>query len=152
MVRHLIELFDLAVPNLFAGIVAVLFGLLLLLAIFWGVSVSRQVSPKRPTLTAPDRFDMAESSGIGQSLSIAQTVIAPYWVWLSGVLLAMTLDLVVLANPLPPWLSVLEIFLSFFLAISTIWLGFKLFSALFENYVLGATLENEDEINTELLT
>lgn len=155
MVRHLIELFDLAVPNLFAGIVAVLFGLMLLLAIFWGVSVSWHGSLKKwPTLTTPamDRFGMDEPSGIGQSFRIAQTVIAPYWVWLSGVLIAMTLDLVVLANPRPPWLSVLEIFLSFSLAVSTIWLGFKLFSTLFENYVLGATLENEDEINTELLT
>ena len=53
---------------------------------------------------------------------------------------------------MPSWLSVLEMFLSFLLAISATLLGFKLFSALFENYVLGATLENEAEINTELLT
>lgn len=113
--------------------------------------MSRTKWPKLPK-PALDQLGMADRFGLAQPLDMARTILSPYWLWLGGILVATTLDLLILTNPVPAWLSVLEIFFSFLLAISTTLLGFKLFSALFENYVLGATLENEDEINTELLT
>lgn len=95
---------------------------------------------------------MAERLKLATPLKILQTVVSPYWGWLTIVVVATAIDLIVLAQPLPSWLAVIELICSLALTISVALLGFRLFSALFEDYLLGATLENEDEINTELLT
>ncbi|MDY7013831.1 MAG: mechanosensitive ion channel, partial [Cyanobacteriota bacterium] len=86
-----------------------------------------------------------------KSKHLFQTVIQPYQSWLIWVAAAIAVDLIVLTFPTPSWLILLEFPLSLLLAISTALLGFKLFSAFFENYVLGAVLEDETKINTELL-
>lgn len=147
MVSRLLRSVDLTfdLPEILIGIVAILLGLTVLLAIFLGVAVPQK---KWPTLTEPgsNQLDLAKP------LQVLQAVVSPYWGWLAIVVVATVVDLIVLANPLPSWLAVLELIFSFLLTISVTLLGFRLFSALFEDYLLGATLENEDEINTELLT
>lgn len=135
--------FDL--PDVLIGLVVVLLGLTVLLTLFFGVAMSRG---KWLKLAKP----MADRLNTAAPWQIFQTIVYPYRVWLAVVVVATALDLLVLAEPLPPWPALLEVLLSFMLAVSTTLLGFKLFSALFENYLLGATLQDEDQINTELLT
>ncbi|MGB5971673.1 MAG: hypothetical protein WBG38_00055, partial [Nodosilinea sp.] len=145
--------FDL--PDVVVGLLVVLLGLTALLAVLWGVAMSQEkLSPGKLSpgkwlkLTQPtaERLD-----GAG-AWHIAQTILYPYRVWLTVVAAATVLDLLVLTEPLPAWLALMEVLFSFMLAVSATLLGFKLFSALFENYLLGATLQDEDQINTELLT
>ncbi|MEL6228885.1 MAG: mechanosensitive ion channel domain-containing protein [Cyanobacteria bacterium J06627_3] len=135
--------FDL--PEVLVSLVIVLLGLIVLLAILLGVAMPKKTWQ---TMATP----MAERLKLATPLKILQTVVSPYWGWLTIVVVATAIDLIVLAQPLPSWLAVIELICSLALTISVALLGFRLFSALFEDYLLGATLENEDEINTELLT
>ena len=135
--------FDL--PEVLVSLVIVLLGLIVLLAILLGVAMPKKTWQ---TMATP----MAERLKLATPLKILQTVVSPYWGWLTIVVVATAIDLIVLAQPLPSWLAVIELICSLVLTISVALLGFRLFSALFEDYLLGATLENEDEINTELLT
>ncbi|WP_424410996.1 mechanosensitive ion channel family protein [Microcoleus sp.] len=91
------------------------------------------------------QFDSVESK------DIFQTLIEPFQGWLIWVVVATVIDLMVLAIPTPSWLVFLEFPLSFLLAISTTWLGFKLFEEFFDRYLLGTALEDDSKINTELI-
>ncbi|MBE9093015.1 mechanosensitive ion channel family protein [Tychonema sp. LEGE 07203] len=91
------------------------------------------------------QFDSVESK------DIFQTLIEPFQGWLIWVVVATVIDLMVLAIPTPSWLVFLEFPLSFLLALSTTWLGFKLFEEFFDRYLLGTALEDDSKINTELI-
>ncbi|ASC71602.1 putative Small Conductance Mechanosensitive Ion Channel protein [Halomicronema hongdechloris C2206] len=136
---------SLDLPDVVIGIVVVLLGLTVLLGVLWGVAISRR---RWLNLAQP----WAQQLQLDQPLEVLQTVVSPYRGWLLAAVAATGVDLLVLANPMPPWLVGLEGLLSFLLAVSVTLLGFKLFSELFDTYVLGATLEEEAKINTELLT
>lgn len=116
---------------------------LLLILLFRGISYVKL--PKLMDSLAA-RFDSAKSKEIYQKL------IKPHQGWLSWVIVSTVVDLIVLSIPTPSWLLFFEFPLSLLLAISTTWLGFKLFADLFDNYLLGVALEDEAKINTELLT
>ena len=147
MIRRLLRSIDFtfSLPEILIGMAVVLLGLLVLLAILLGVAMPQKTWQ---TMTGP----MTERLKLEMPLQILKTVVSPYWGWLAIVIAATGIDLAVLAQPLPSWLAVIELMFSLLLTISVALLGFRLFSALFEDYLLGATLENEDEINTELLT
>jgi MscS family membrane protein len=116
----------------------------LLMILFWtGIS-----GVKRPKLmnSLSERFSSLKSKEIYQKL------IKPYQGWLIWVIVSTVLDLIVLAIPTPTWFIFLEFPLSLLLAISATWLGFRLFTELFDSYLLGVALEDEAKINTELLT
>jgi len=136
---------SLELPDIVIGIVVVLLGLTVLLGLLWGIAASRRQWFK---LAQP----LSQQLNLEQPLAAVRTVVTPYRGWLIAVIAATVVDLLVLAESLPPWLAALEVCLSFLLAVSVTLLGFKLFSALFDTYVLGATLEEEAKINTELLT
>lgn len=91
------------------------------------------------------QFDSVESK------DIFQTLIEPFQGWLIWLVVATVIDLMVLAIPTPSWLVFLEFPLSFLLALSTTWLGFKLFEEFFDRYLLGTALEDDSKINTELI-
>ncbi|MEW6494965.1 MAG: mechanosensitive ion channel domain-containing protein [Cyanobacteriota bacterium] len=116
---------------------------LLLILLFRGISYVK-IPKLMDSLAA--RFDSAKSKEIYQKL------IKPYQGWLSWVIVSTVVDLIILSIPTPSWLLFFEFPLSLLLAISTTWLGFKLFADLFDNYLLGVALEDEAKINTELLT
>lgn len=116
---------------------------LLMIFLFRGIS-----DMKLPRLidSITERFYSAKSQEIYQKL------IEPSQFWLSWVIVATVVDLIVLNLPTSSWIIFLEFPLSLLLAISATWLGFKLFTELFDNYLLGVALEDEAKINTELLT
>lgn len=147
MLKRFLRFIDLSLelPDLLISIVVVLLGLTMLLVLLWGIAVSRR---QWFNLAQP----LTQNLNLDQPLAAVRTMVSPYQGWLIAVIIATGLDLAVLAEPLPPWLAALEVCLSFLLALGVILLGFKLFSALFDTYVLGATLEEEANINTELLT
>ncbi|MGP1387584.1 MAG: mechanosensitive ion channel family protein [Thainema sp.] len=147
MIRRLLKAIGLTfdLPDVLISIVVVLLSLILLLAVLWSVSLSRS---KWLHLTQP----LAQQWGLVEPLEAIRTVVYPYRIWLGIVVVAVLLDLIVLSYPIPLWLAWLEIGLSFVLAVSAAVLGFKLFDKLFDAYLLGATLEDGSQINTELLT
>ncbi|MBZ8179278.1 mechanosensitive ion channel family protein [Oscillatoria salina] len=87
-----------------------------------------------------------------ESQEIIQKLIQPYQGWLIWVIISIIVDLIVLALPTPSWLLLFEFPLSLLLAISTTFLGFRLFSEIFDNYLLVVALDERAKINTELLT
>ena len=101
--------------------------------------------PKLVDLLA-ERLDSAESQKRFQQL------IAPYQSGFLGIAIFAVVDLVVLAMPTPAWIGFLEFPASLLLACYTALIGFSLFEDIFEQYLLGAALEDENNINTELLT
>ncbi|RMG07877.1 MAG: hypothetical protein D6728_15870 [Cyanobacteria bacterium J055] len=116
---------------------------LLMIILIRGIS-----SVKLPKLmdSLAHRFNSVESK------EIFRTLIQPFQGWLIGVIAAIVIDLMVLAIPTPSWLILFEFPLSLLLAFSTTLLGFRLFEKLFDRYLLGAALEDESKINTELIT
>ncbi|MDY6783930.1 MAG: mechanosensitive ion channel [Cyanobacteriota bacterium] len=95
---------------------------------------------------------LAERLNSAENREIYHNLIQPYQTWLSWVMVLIVIDLIVLVLPTPPWLILLEFPLSFLLSVSVTLLAFRLFSELFDNYILGAALEDKAKINTELLT
>lgn len=147
MIRRLLKSIGLSfdLPDVLVGIVTVVLGITVLLIGLWAIAQSRQRWQK---LARP----VVEQLNLIEPLKILQTIVYPYRVWVAVVAAATAIDLLVLAQPLPGWLALLEVLLSFLLAVSATLLGFKLFAALYENYLLSATLQDDMEINTELLT
>jgi len=127
------------------AIVMVLLSLISLLMIILIRGISSVKLPKLMDSLA-HRFNSVESK------EIFRTLIQPFQGWLIGVIAAIVIDLMVLAIPTPSWLILFEFPLSLLLAFSTTLLGFRLFEKLFDRYLLGAALEDESKINTELIT
>ena len=82
---------------------------------------------------------------------VYQTVIKPHRLWLGWTILLAIVDLTVLAIAAPTWLTLLEFPLGLLLAINVALLGFKLFTQLFDSYLLEMVLKEERKINSELL-
>lgn len=147
MIRRLLKAIGLTfdLPDVLVSLVVVLLSLILLLALLWSVSLSRSkwLQSAQP---------LAQQWGLVEPLEAVRAVVYPYRIWLGIVVVAVLLDLIVLSYPIPLWLTWLEVGLSFVLAVSAAVLGFKLFDTLFDAYLLGATLEDGSQINTELLT
>lgn len=82
---------------------------------------------------------------------IYQNVIAPYEQWLSCIAIISVADIIILSIPTPDWLRFFEFPTSLLISLNLIFVGFSLLKELFDNYLLGATLENKDKINSELI-
>lgn len=82
---------------------------------------------------------------------IYQNVIAPDRQKISVLMILAIADVAILIAPLPAWITLFELPLSLLVAISTVLLGFKLFSRFFDDYLLSISLDDESKINTELL-
>lgn len=136
---------DIKLPDTITITAIVLLSLISLLTILLIQGISYVKLPKLMDSLA-DRFYSGESQEIYQKL------IKPYQEWLIWVIISTVVDLIVLAISTPSWIVLFEFPLSLLLAISTTWLGFKLFAGLFDNYLLGVALEDESKINTELIT
>ena len=82
---------------------------------------------------------------------IYQKVIQPNQLWLSWTIIFAIVDLTVLTIAAPTWLKFLEFPLGLLLAVNVAFLGFKLFTKLFDSYLLEVALKDERKINSELL-
>lgn len=86
-----------------------------------------------------------------QAKEIYQTIIEPYQDWLIKLVILSAFDLILLSLPTPNWLSLFEIPLSLAIATIFIWLGFRLFSRLFDNYLLEVALQRGRKLTGEFL-
>ncbi|MEC4894890.1 MAG: mechanosensitive ion channel [Oscillatoria sp. PMC 1051.18] len=132
---------SIAIPALVMALLSLM--TLLTILFFQGISYVKLPQLSK-SLSA--RFSSPESQ------EIIQKLIQPYQGWLIWVIISIIVDLIVLALPTPSWLLLFEFPLSLLLAISTTFLGFRLFSEIFDNYLLGVALDERAKINTELLT
>ena len=82
---------------------------------------------------------------------IYQTVIKPNQLWLSWTIIFAIIDLTILTLSAPSWLIFVEFPLGLLLAVNIAFLGFKLFTKLFDSYLLQVALKDERKINSELL-
>ncbi|MEC4987010.1 MAG: mechanosensitive ion channel [Oscillatoria sp. PMC 1068.18] len=132
---------SIATPAIAAGLLSLI--TLLTILFFQGIS-----HLKLPQLTKSfsDRLNSPTSQ------EIIQKLMQPYQAWLTWVILAIIVDLTVLILPTPAWLILFEFPFSILLAISITCFGFRLFSEIFDNYLLGVALDDKAKINTELLT
>ncbi len=86
-----------------------------------------------------------------QLIEAIQKVINPDRYWLGISILLSFIDLSLLFFDTPKWVSVIEIPLSLAIAVSAIWLGFRLFSQLFDNFLLDAALQRGRKLTGEFL-
>lgn len=86
-----------------------------------------------------------------QVREIYQTLVSSDRNWLITLLSLIAVDLIFLALPIPQWLSLLEIFLSLAIAVIFIWLGFRAFNRLFDNYLLDVALQRGRKLTGEFL-
>lgn len=82
---------------------------------------------------------------------VYQTIFEPYQNWLLMLAGLSLFDLVFLALPIPSWLSFFEILLSLIIGGISIWLGFRTFNHLFDNYLLNAALQKGRKITGEFI-
>ncbi|MGF1525014.1 MAG: mechanosensitive ion channel family protein [Leptolyngbyaceae cyanobacterium] len=82
---------------------------------------------------------------------IYQNVVAPDIDQIGLIVMLAIADIIILVAPFPEWLTLFEFLLGLLVAVSTTFIGFKLFSRFFDDYLLGISLEDENKINTELL-
>ncbi|MDJ0569436.1 MAG: mechanosensitive ion channel [Pleurocapsa sp. MO_192.B19] len=80
-----------------------------------------------------------------------QKTIKPDRNWLIAVASLATVDLILLSLPIPSWLSFIEIFFSLAIATIFIWLGFRLFNRLFDNYLLDVAFQTGRKLTGEFL-
>jgi MscS family membrane protein len=86
-----------------------------------------------------------------ETRKIYQNVVAPHQSWLNWIIIATVADIIILSIPAPNWLGFFEFSISLLIALNVVFLGFTLLKEVFDNYLLGAALENENKINSELL-
>lgn len=87
----------------------------------------------------------------GEVQKIYRNVFLPYQDWLILGISLTIFDLIILVIPFPNWTNLLEFPLGLLVGISIGSLGIKIFQELFDNYLLGAALEDKTKINSELL-
>lgn len=83
--------------------------------------------------------------------AIYQQVITPFQNQIGLVMLLMVTDGAILIAPLPEWVQLLEIPLGLVVAITTSWLGSRLFHQFFEVYWLNAALKKKRKLNSDIL-
>lgn len=86
-----------------------------------------------------------------QATEVYRTIFEPYQNWLVTLAGLSVFDLIFLALPTPSWLSFFEIPLSLAIGIIFIWLGFRLFNHLFDNYLLDAALQKGRKLTGEFI-
>jgi MscS family membrane protein len=86
-----------------------------------------------------------------ETREIYQNVVAPHQSWLNWIIIVTVADIIILSLPAPNWLGFFEFSISLLIALNAIFLGFTLLKEVFDNYLLGAALENKNKINSELL-
>ena len=99
----------------------------------------------------PQITSLAEKVFSAEAKEIYQQVIKPQQFWVGWTTLLVGVDLVILTLPAPRWLIFLEFPLSLLLAANVSLLGFKLFTRLFDSYLLEVALKDDHKINSELL-
>lgn len=99
----------------------------------------------------PQITSLAEKVFSAEVKEIYQQVIKPQQFWVGWTTLLVGVDLVILTLPAPRWLIFLEFPLSLLLAANVSLLGFKLFTRLFDSYLLEVALKDDHKINSELL-
>ncbi|MEO0375271.1 MAG: mechanosensitive ion channel domain-containing protein [Cyanobacteria bacterium P01_A01_bin.17] len=122
----------------------VLLGLIAAIALFLVIGLSYLKIPTVFRLLV-DRFSSAEFQ------EVYRTVVLPYQDWVIWTVLLTVADLSILIVVNQYGLQLLEFPLGLLVAISVIFLGFALFNALFDNYLLEVALEDQTKINSELL-
>ena len=130
-------------PKILPVALAALLGLIVILTFLLLAGLSYRRLPQL-SLQADRLF----STEVGE---IYQTVIKPHQLWLSWTILFVIVDLIVLTISASTWLTFLEFSLGLLLAVNITVLGFKLFSQLFDSYLLQIALKDERKINSELL-
>lgn len=86
-----------------------------------------------------------------QAKEIYQDIFEPFQSWLVLLISLVSIDLIFLSLPIPSWLSFFEIPLSLTIAAIFIWLGFRLFNRLFDNYLLNVALKKRRKLTGEFL-
>ena len=133
-----------SLPNIFQVSIALLQGIITFLTFILLVGLSYSHLPK-----AISSLNISFSSIEIQD--IYHNVIAPYQIWLNCIALVSIADIIILSISSAKWLRFFEFPISLLIALNVIFLGFNLFKELFDNYLLGAALENNDKINSELI-
>ena len=86
-----------------------------------------------------------------QSQEVYQKIIEPDRNWLVILISLVTVDLIFLGLPIPDWLNFIEVSIALAIAFIFIWLGFRLFNRLFDNYLLDVALQRGRKITGEFL-
>ncbi|WP_036487628.1 mechanosensitive ion channel family protein [Myxosarcina sp. GI1] len=86
-----------------------------------------------------------------QVSEIYQKIVGSDSYWLKIASLLAFFDLALLVLPLPKWINVIEIPLSVVISVSFIWLGFRIFSQVFDNFLLDAALQRGRKLTGEFL-
>ena len=131
-------------PQTFEAGLTVLLGLIGAIALFLAIGLSYLKIPTVFRLLV-NRFSSAEYQ------DVYRTVVLPYQDWLVWTVLLTVADLSILIVANQYDLLLLEFPLGLVAAINIIFLGFALFKALFDNYLLEVALEDQTKINSELL-
>lgn len=99
----------------------------------------------------PQSASLAEKLFSTELGEIYQQVIKPQQFWVSWTILFVSVGLVILTLSALSWLIFLEFPLGLLLAVNVSWLGFRLFTRLFDSYLLEVALKDDHKINSELL-
>ena len=86
-----------------------------------------------------------------QTKEVYQIIFKPYQKSLVTLSILLACDLLLLGLPTPNWLSFLEISLSLTTSAIVVWLGFRLFNQLFDNYLLDFALQRGRKLTGEFL-
>ncbi len=90
-------------------------------------------------------------SSLNDLQGIYLRVLAPYQTWISITLTLVLADLLLMSFSQTPGLILVEIPIGLLMALNIILLGFKLFEAFFDNYLLDIALDDKTKVNSELL-
>ncbi|MDJ0694180.1 mechanosensitive ion channel domain-containing protein [Mastigocoleus sp. MO_188.B34] len=131
-------------PDILQVSMTLITGIITLLTFVLVVSLSYSQLPKAIGSLNVSLFSI-------ETQNIYQNVILPHQTWLSCITIISLADIVILILPAPEWLHFFEFPISLLIALNVIFLGFTLIKELFDNYLLGVTLENQDKINSELI-
>ncbi len=134
---------EIGLPKILPVALAALLGLIVILTFLLLAGLSYKRLPQLSLLA--DRIFSTEVE------EIYQTVIKPHQLWLSWTIFFVIFDLIVLTISASTWLTFLEFLLGLLLAVNITFLGFKLFTQLFDSYLLEIALKDERKINSELL-
>lgn len=133
---------EIGVPEIFPVALAALLSLIILLTLLLVSGLSYKRLPQLATALAEQLFST-------ETETIYQTVIKPNLLWLGWTGALVVIDLIILATSAQ--LALFEFPLALLLTVNSAFLGFHLFTKLFDNYLLEVALKDKRKINTELL-
>lgn len=135
---------EISSPEILPVALAALLSLVIILTVLLITGLSYQRFPQLVNLLTARLFS-------AKIEDIYQQIIKPNQLWLSLTTIFVIVDLIILTIPTPTWLTWLEFPLSLLLVINVTFLGFKLFTKLFDNYLLEVAFKDKRKINSELL-